>query len=276
MLHRTRFENEIASLREYEEAVTTARAQTHYLPIDLNNRLKGKKVGAHVPAAAATAKVVDVIVYFHGVIGVCGSESKFIAQGIDYLWSNAPFDKMRSELDASGRAALLIVPRLDSRVGKTGTTSDHYGNLHEEKAFDKLIRKCCDGLVALKAIRADVKLGNIVLAAHSGGGSPMYAILGAKNDLRPKIRACWGFECLYPGMQTWFDWLNEDPLLRFRHFRQEGFYWRRAHALRDGTSKRFIDSTRLKDPTAHCRLIRDFWKTAIDHMPKSAGANAAF
>jgi hypothetical protein len=281
MFDRTRFEYEMASLRElqYDVPPPGTGAKTYYLPLDLKIPDTARITGAHVPSAAAGAKIVDVIVYFHGFVSgdpCYESKPSFDAKGMEYYWSHARFRNMRAELDASGRAALLVAPTLHYRVGAAGSGQDRYGNLGKPEAFDKFVKIVCDELVARKAILPSVKLGNIVLAAHSGGGSPMYAILGTRNKLRPKIRACWGFECLYPGEKVWLDWLNEDQLLRFPHFRQEGFLWRRAHALRDGTNKRFVDTTRLKASGAHCNLVKEFWNKAIERMPKVAGAKEAF
>lgn len=270
MFNRTRFEREMESLRQYDVPPPGAGPKTHFLPIDLNIWLKGKKVGVHVPSAAAKVKKVDVIVYFHGVISVCGSEKEYISKGIDYLWSTAPFDKMRSELDASGRPAVLIVPRLDSNVGRTGTGATQYGDLHKDKAFDSLVEK------ALDAVHPDAEIGNIVLAAHSGGGSPMYAILAAKNDLRAKIRACWGFECLYPGTDVWLKWLKENTVFRFRHFRQECVFTKEAGKLRVGAPGQFVDTLTYNETNAHCNLIKDFWNTVISRMPMTAGSGAAY
>jgi hypothetical protein len=279
MFNRTRFEHEMTALREYDVPPSGPGGKTHYLPIDLNTALKGKKMGAYVPGAAATAKIVDVIVYFHGVIGVCGSESTYISKGVEYLWSTAPFGNMRSELEASGRSAVLLVPRLDSRVGKTGTGPTQYGDLNKDKAFDNLINKALAELksTTLKAVRDDVTLGNIVLAAHSGGGSPMYAILAAKNDHRPKIRACWGFECLYPGYKKWVEWLKEDAKFRFRHFRQECVFTTEAWKIHEGAGDtRWIDTQLAPASDAHCKLIQNYWKTVIGHMPMTPGTNSAY
>ena len=276
MFNRTRFEQEMNSLRQYDVPPPGSSAATYYMPIDLNAALKGKRVGVYVPAAAAKAKIVDLIVYFHGVIGVCGDEGEYIRRGVEYLWSTAPFDKMRSELNASGRAALLIAPRLDSRIGNVVTTAV-MGDLNLDKKFDALVTKVIDRLKDDEhAVSKDVQLGNIILAAHSGGGFPMYAILKAKNDLRPKIRACWGFECLYPGHKNWLDWLKENSKFRFRHVRQECFKWDSAQALRKGAGDRFVDSLIHKEEHAHCNLIQNYWKVMIQRMPMSAGADVAY
>lgn len=275
MLYRTRFENEIESLREHEDTPPSPGAKTYHLSIDLNEHLAGKKIGVHVPAAAALAEKPDVIVYFHGFVGgkPCYEDGKaFEARGMEYYWTNDRFKTMRSELDASGRKAMLIAPTLDPRVGATGTGTKQYGDLHEPNAFDGFIRKVCDDLVARRAIRPSVKLGNIVLAAHSGGGFPMSGILNATNKLGAKVRACWGFECLYYPADTWLNWLNTRKLLMFRHFRQKGVMNGPTDVLATARHKNFVDTT-TNVAGAHCGLVRDFWSAAISHMPTEPGTD---
>lgn len=269
MLDRTRFEHEMAALRECGEDGRGRPAESHYLPIARNATLKGRVTGAFVPCAARTAKTIDVIVYFHGFVETCrGDLAKFGKRGMEYYWSVAPFDKLRSRLDASGRAAVLIAPTLHEWVGARSSGSDRGGDLHEKNRLDKLIGTVLDELKNRKAIDAGAAIGNIVLAAHSGGGKPMHDAIGATNALRPKIRACWGFECVYYGTSNYVRWLKADSSLRFRHFREQNV--QSAHVAPLAKLTNFIDTT-TTTKKAHCGLVDEFWDSLLGTLPATAG-----
>ena len=51
----------------------------------------------------------------------------------------------------------------------------------------------------------------MILAAHSAGGSQMRKICLQPNPLYgTRIRECWGFDCLYGGVQTWYSWATKN------------------------------------------------------------------
>ena len=277
MLYRTRFENEIATLREFETLNAGTDPTTYYFETGLNIAGTLNKTGLHVPVAAETEPKIDLIVYFHGFVGeVCKeSASEFMKDGIQYYWKHDWFKKMRSELDKSGRAAILVAPTLHRLVGAKGSGPERHGNLDAANAFDKFVNSAMDTLEAAKAIRSGAEIGNIVLAAHSGGGLAMHDVLKAKNTLATQIRACWGFECLYYPWSTWLNWLNADKKRVFRHFRQQGVMSGAAGGLLKAKHKNYVDTT-TSVAHAHCGLLRDFWITAIHHMPETAGAKESF
>ena len=272
MFYRTRFENEIVALREREaELETPPEAVTHFLPIKLNTLLQKNKVAAHVPPAARVAPKLDVIVYFHGhMLAACGTPSNdFATGGMDFYLRSKLFKRMRPELDASGRAAILIAPGMHPFVGAKNTGADRYGNLDEKGKFDFLVTQVFRQLEKLGAIANGARIGDIVLAAHSGGGAAMRAILLAGNTLRPNIRACWGFECLYFNPKAIIDWLAADPGTAFRHYRGTGTFAVQTAAL--AKSHNFTDTT-TTTPKAHCQLIREFWIDALTSPPFAPAA----
>jgi hypothetical protein len=272
MLYRTRFESEIAALRQAEvDQETPLAAVTHFLPIKLNTLLKKSKVAAHVPTAASTAPKLDVIVYLHGhMLPRCGTPSQdFETFGMDFYLRSKLFKRMRPELNASGHAAILIAPAMHPFVGAKGSGPDRHGNLDEKGKFDFLITQVFKQLETLGAITSGARIGNIVLAAHSGGGSAMRAILAAKNTLRPKIRACWGFESLYGDLTPLVDWLAADAATAFRHYRGKGKFAAQTAAF--AKSRNFTDIVSTV-PGAHCQLIREFWIDALTSPPFAPAA----
>jgi hypothetical protein len=183
---------------------------------------------------------------------------------MDYYLRTRLFKRMRPELDASGRAAILIAPKLHPMVGQSGSGHERHGNLEAKGKFDFLITQVFKQLETLGAIAGGAKVGNIVLAAHSGGGLAMHAILGAKNNLRPNIRACWGFECLYVDTRAFIDWLAADAGTAFRHYRGKGTFAVRTAQL--AKSPNFVDIISTT-PNAHCQLISEFWIDALTSPP---------
>jgi len=59
-------------------------------------------------------------------------------------------------------------------------------------------------------------IGNLILAAHSGGGSSMRLLATSGNRAAGKIRECWGFDSLYDSadVQPWRRWAKADPQAR--------------------------------------------------------------
>jgi hypothetical protein len=288
MFYRTRFEKEITSLLEYEEPVTAVSPVTRHLAIKRNSStLAGRKIGVHVPPKAAKASVLDVIVYFHGFVGtVCNEDAgKFRLRGMDHYWEVCWFKKMLAELDASGRAAILIAPTLHPLVGERGSGPDRYDNLNKEKLFDKLIDDVLAELKKTNDIDGGASVGKIVLAAHSGGGAPMAAILQATNPkYKSKIWACWGFECLYPAAKAWNDWLATHKSHVFRHFRKDGVFDERAAEIKatlltvgmiSNTVGTFVDRT-TDACKPHCNLLRMYWADAIAFMSKTPNGSAPY
>jgi hypothetical protein len=56
-------------------------------------------------------------------------------------------------------------------------------------------------------------LGSLVLACHSGGGSPMRLLALSGQRSAALIRECWGFDCLYNTADdvAWAKWARARP-----------------------------------------------------------------
>ena len=94
------------------------------------------------------------------------------------------------------------------------------GGLHLDMAADEFLKK----VVAFIAARvktdpfnwqgpqpsAEAKdstgmsIGKLILAGHSGGGSPMLQM--ARTAKFAKVRECWGFDSMYGSPGLWVDW----------------------------------------------------------------------
>jgi hypothetical protein len=108
---------------------------------------------------------------------------------------------------------ILVVPALGpfAEVGK----------LRDDRGVQDFLDRVLDGLYhhgphATLAERPTIR--HLILAAHSGGGVPLRRlaqVLGDDERYRGKLKACWGFDCLY-GVKDrdadfWADWAQKHP-----------------------------------------------------------------
>jgi hypothetical protein len=251
---------------EIPEVVVTG--ATHYLPIALSKSTH-KRIGAFVPTAARQSDVVDVIVYFHGhAIAACGTNTeKFRKGGMQYYWNTPLFTCLRRDLEASGKRAVLLAPAMHPFVGGNVGAAG-YGNLGAANKFDELVSNSLSLLKTKGALPRGATVGNVILAGHSGGGQPMQAVMMARNTLKPKIRAAWGFETLYFGTAAITSWLKSDADLRYRHYRRAGWKAKRVEALQ--ANPNYLDKATA---SSHCKAVQEFWSQALSHMPVSPGVS---
>jgi hypothetical protein len=279
MRDRELFDNEISQLlpsgdtpeRQGEVTEVVVPGATHYLPIALSKHTH-RRVGAFVPSAARYADVVDVIVYFHGhAIAACRTDTaKFRKHGMQYYWNTPLFTCLRADLEKSGRRAVLLAPAMHAFVGgQVGAAG--YGHLGDAGRFDEFVNKALTLLKDKGSLPRGATIGNVVLAGHSGGGQPMQAVMAAKNTLKTRIRAAWGFETLYFGTSAITTWLQSDAALRYRHYRRAGWKAARVKALK--ANQNFEDTAKA---STHCHSVQEFWREAIDHMPASPGGTLQY
>ena len=56
-----------------------------------------------------------------------------------------------------------------------------------------------------------LKITNLIIAGHSGGGDMMRAATGAFGKMLPNLKECWGFDCMYAGGHTYGCWADGLP-----------------------------------------------------------------
>ncbi len=233
-------------------------SQTLYLPIKLSDTL-AKKVGVFISDHFNSTTDVTFIVYFHGhIISACQTDtSPFLDKGIEYYWNTPFFQCLRDELTASRANAILVAPTLAPKLGSFSAGS--YGNLNAGGKLDFLIDQTLTNLKQSGTLAATAQTGKIILSGHSAGGLPMMKILQAKNTLKPNIAECWGFECLYFGIDDWKDWLSSNFGKPFRHFRRPSEFGPVTTSL-----EHFANFFDVANGTDHCRLVKQKWREAID------------
>ena len=174
------------------------RDRTFYVEIDLKIGKTAKPItGIFCPEAYRPAQQVDLIIYLHGY-KKDENEKWYPDLTIDRYWANGSFPHyyfpLREEVNASGKNVILIAPTLGQK--------SESGNLARE--FDSYVDKVMDVLGTYgpyQKAQPPPALGNIILACHSGGGSPMLRIALSRNRTAANIQECWGFDCLYSGFK---------------------------------------------------------------------------
>jgi hypothetical protein len=177
-------------------------AYTLYVEIPLGlNRAENKwgktykvepMTGIFIPPNYSPQARVELIVYLHG------HKSDYPGDGvaIDGYWAakQFPFFALREAVSQSGKNVILVAPTLGP-LSQAGT-------LVKPGGFDAYLDQVLAALGAYGPYRRAAQpptLGNIILACHSGGGSPMLKIALNQDRYTANIQEYWGFDCLYSG-----------------------------------------------------------------------------
>ena len=156
-------------------------------------------VWVFVPAGAARAAAVDVVVHYHGF------ESR--------LETTVPGYRLVEQVVESGRDTVLVVPQ-----GPVMARDGDFGKLMEPEGLQRLLTDVLavlprDGL-------APPKLGGLTLSAHSGG---YRAVARALEHGGAPVQRVLLFDALYGDVDT------------FAEFAREGGQLRSVHTPRGGT-----------------------------------------
>ena len=191
----------------------TGGGRTLYAPINLGIANTKPQTGIFEPAGWRAGPAVDLVIYFHGI-----RDPRIT---IDTYWDAAPHRHfaLREELAASGKNALLVAPLLGPR------SQTDIGTLARPGGLDAYAAQVLGAMQAQGRVRAGTRVGNIVLACHSGGGHSMRLVALARNSLAPAIRECWGFDSTYNkgvGAQQWRQWAQLRPASRLMIYYRPG------------------------------------------------------
>jgi hypothetical protein len=157
----------------------------------------------YVPGAA-----VDLILYLHG-----HKAEAIRRQGIDQYWNSQrfPYGALREGINASGRNIILVAPTLGS--------CSEAKRLLEPGGLDAYLAHVLAAVRAYspdRQVQSPPALGNLILACHSGGGSPMRQLAGGRDRAVAHIRECWGYDCTYNKGDDviWAGWARARPNAR--------------------------------------------------------------
>jgi hypothetical protein len=97
-------------------------------------------------------------------------------------------------------------------------------------------------------------LGRLILAAHSGGGHPLYTIAAANGELADHLVEVWMLDALYGQVAGWARYLGAQPQLVARFT----YYGTRDNCQTLAKSARgpHVDIRATRAP-GHCQVPRD-------------------
>lgn len=186
-----------------------ADGETLYVRIDLGLGKNLASTGIYVPNAFRPDSGIDVVLYLHGHKGAYPGNAVLI----NGYWDGArfPFFALREEVNASGQNVIFVAPSL-------GPFSQE-GNLSRPGKFDAFMAQVLAGLnehyLMPRYGRRVPNIKSIILAAHSGGGSPMLKITRMKDLNAAKIKECWCFDSMYGSVApAWVSWAQSHPKQR--------------------------------------------------------------
>jgi hypothetical protein len=189
-----------------------ATAKTAYLNIELKVNTAGGAAALPVtavfaPDPAGLTGEVNVLLWFHGDKSYWAHGQKsmsFSGKSIQYYLNDLPMCRLREFILKTGKNFLLVVPTLNDRTGGGG--GNPAGVLWEQADARAYLQQALNGANKHLGVKG-TKLGNIVLAAHSGGGNIQARMAGNfGSDPFHRMNEVWCFDSTYWGsaeLQKW-------------------------------------------------------------------------
>jgi len=202
------------SIPRLMKSETQPPASTLYVEIDLKivhrdgTRGTAPMTGIFIPENYKLTPTVDLILYLHGHKGANFS--------IDKYWRARQRDfyfPLREELKDSHKNVILVAPTLGPK-SEAGLLT----NLTEFNQYLDRVMTALKEHGPYKAQAQSPGVGKIILACHSGGGSPMrkLAKLKGSGGYADNVIECWGFDCLYNTGDdvAWANWAKAYPQVK--------------------------------------------------------------
>lgn len=180
---------------------------TWYFPIDLPGT---SPTGVFIPQGFAYGAQVDVILYFHG-----NKRGEF--SHINQYWGpDFPYKcKLREDLNASGRSAILVAPTMGSVPGAGLSGNKSLGIFAQPGGAECFLDHVMQWLgnydphYSLKTPKVVPTVRKVILAGHSGGGSPIH--IQMNSSLKAKICEIWCFDVVYWELSDWMQFAVYNP-----------------------------------------------------------------
>lgn len=228
---------------------------TIYQTLTLGGEAPAKPLsGIFIPEGYRPTQSIDLILYLRG------HHKENPTESINRYWNKQvhPYFALREGLNSSGKNVILIAPTL-------GPTSQA-GWLAHAGGLDRYLQSLFGILFELPLFKKNYlkpRLGNLIIACHSGGGSPMVQIALSKQSSARHIRQCWGFDSLYGegAEKAWKAWALSNPSSQFYLYYGNGNTYHRAKTLGNfGMPNIFVEGS-LK--LAHNLVPITYWQTRL-------------
>lgn len=147
------------------------------------------RVLAFVPRGYTPGPTVDIVVHYHG----------HRAEAV----SSAQQRRLREQLAASGRGAILLAPQGPLRA------SDSAGGRHEERdGLKKFLEEALAALIRDGIAPPGARLGRVVLSGHSGA----YKVIARGLDRGGvDVSEVWLHDAVYAEVPTFAEWVARRP-----------------------------------------------------------------
>jgi hypothetical protein len=200
--------------------------KTAYLKIDLKiNPMGGQPVpamtAAFAPDPTNLSGAVDVLLWFHGDKHYWDKTANFYFNGKsirDYL-TTLPLCRLREfVLQSTKRNFVLVAPTLNDQTGVSidSTNADkakrnlNPGALRwDQNDAEAYLQQVLNGVKKHMGVGKDLKLGNVVLAAHSGGGHLQSQMARNFTGAFNRVNEVWCFDSSYWGSDPFLTWLKK-------------------------------------------------------------------
>jgi hypothetical protein len=195
--------------------------KTAYLEIDLKvNPMGGRPVvpmtAVFAPDPRKLSGTVDVLLWLHGdkhYWDSTGVDVTFHGESIQYYLTHPKFTRCKLRefvLQSSKRQFLLVAPTLNDRTGiSIGHGNYNPGGLRWDQGdAEAYLQQVLNGVKKHMGANAS-RVGNIVLAAHSGGGhlqGQMAQFFAGQFD---KMNEVWCFDSTYWGSKPIIKWAQK-------------------------------------------------------------------
>jgi hypothetical protein len=195
----------VPSLLYSESTVPTA---THYVKIVLGQESPASPMtGIFFPERYRIPSQVDLLLYLQGH-HTGGAFPADLSIDVYWLTAHYPFWAFREGVNISKKNVILVAPTLGphSEAGKLISRGGLAWYLDQVLASLR-------SYGPFQSMSNPPPLGDLIVACHSGGGSPMRQIALTPQPHLDKVRQYWGFDCLYDDNDPiqWANWAKGNP-----------------------------------------------------------------
>jgi hypothetical protein len=154
-----------------------------------------KPTGIYLPPGVDLDRgYVDIVLYLHG----------YFVKSIQQLFASDPAWICKAVL-ASNKNVALVAPYLGKGEQGGGTYSvrdltGNWGELYINDVLNALVPPAIpkpDLFNTQIGFIPRLRLRNLIIACHSGGGAGMRNLVDALGRYKANLAECWGFDCLY-------------------------------------------------------------------------------
>lgn len=183
-----------------------------------------------VPPSYRPSATVDVIVFLHGFMKTLPD--------IRGYFSDPDRGGIWAGIESSGKNVVLVAPSLGpnpelaSQVSRIASADGKFGF---PDFIDQVLQAMLEfgpqatggsapgvtslpDLATVPTTQTRPALGNLILAGHSAGGSPLVNIAGLDHRYKNNHKECWCFDGWYYGSAGWVKWLKDNPGKTLRGF----------------------------------------------------------